>query len=126
FTMMFGSYFGDWDVQNSFLRAPLCAETPALTSAWAGRPHWHLHHMALGRNIGYSSRLTQNNIPMYNTYISNFFPAGVHIALMGDLSLRTDYIRPVEKLVVATIHQLGAQLGWSPSPDSNVTGYYVY
>ena len=31
FTMMFGSYFGDWDAQNNFLRAPLCAPEPALT-----------------------------------------------------------------------------------------------
>ena len=50
FTMLFGSYFGDWDVQNSFLRAPL-AQGKILTNVWSGRPHVQFHHMALGETI---------------------------------------------------------------------------
>jgi hypothetical protein len=34
--MVFGSYFGDWDSQDNFLRAPLASG--ALTSAWADGP----------------------------------------------------------------------------------------
>jgi len=60
FTMLFGSYFGDWDSQNNFLRAPL-AQGRILTNMWSGRPHYQLHHMGLGENIGYGLLLTQNN-----------------------------------------------------------------
>ena len=61
FTMFFGSYFGDWDSQNNFLRAALATTNYTLTSAWVGRPYWHFHHMALGETIGFSTRVTQNN-----------------------------------------------------------------
>ena len=125
FTMMFGSYFGDWNVQNNFLRAPLCADTPALTSCWAGRPNWFLHHMALGENIGYSQLLTQNN----NTGLygpSNYGAGMVHIALMGDVSLRTDYIKPPSNLAISPVAAHGATLTWTASPDPAVIGYYVY
>jgi hypothetical protein len=125
FTMIFGSYLGDWNVTNNFLRAPLCSPTPALTSCWAGRPNWFLHHMALGENIGYGTLLTQNNISLYSTP-SNNGANGVHTALMGDLSLRTDYIKPVINLVVTTAAHDGATLNWTASPDPGVIGYYVY
>ncbi|MEO5905598.1 MAG: fibronectin type III domain-containing protein, partial [Saprospiraceae bacterium] len=39
FTMLFGSYFGDWDTPDNFLRAPL-AQGKTLTNVWSGRPHW--------------------------------------------------------------------------------------
>jgi hypothetical protein len=52
FTMLFGSYFGDWDSQDNFLRAPL-AQGLTLTNAGVeaalgvssnghGRNHWLL------------------------------------------------------------------------------------
>ncbi len=126
FTMLFGSYFGDWNVTNNFLRAPLCASTPALTSCWAGRPNWYFHHMALGDNIGYSAMITHNNTVSLYTAPSNYGTGWVHVALMGDLSLRTDYIKPVQNLTVATPFHNGAILNWTASPDPGVIGYYVY
>lgn len=120
FSMLFGSYFGDWDSQDNFLRAPL-AQGTTLTNAWSGRPHWLFHHMGLGENIGYSTRLTQNNNSLY------FFSYGarfVHIALMGDPTLRNDVVAPVSNMSVTdmgTYHQLI----WSPSADP-VLGYHVY
>lgn len=124
FIMLFGSYFGDWDNQNNFLRAPLCAEEPALASMWAGRPNFFLHHMALGENLGYSLRLSQNNSYMYEQ--KGFFQRGVHTALMGDLTLRTDFIRPASNLTIAGGNKTGAQLSWTASPESGVVGYYIY
>ena len=124
FVMLFGSYFGDWNVQDDFLRAPLCASTPALTNCWAGRPNWFFHHMALGENIGYSALLAQNNAGLYQpTGYGNQF---IHVALMGDLSLRTDYINPISNLVVTAPLTGGALLTWVLSPDPAVIGYYVY
>jgi hypothetical protein len=127
FTVLFGSYFGDWDAQDNFLRAPLCSNTPALASFWAGRPNWFLHHMALGENIGYSAMLTQNNTyagPLYTP--SNFGAQFVHVALMGDPTLRTDYIIPPTAVTLTNSTGAGAVVNWSASTDGGVIGYYVY
>jgi len=121
FMMLFGSYFGDWNSQNNFLRAPLCADVPALTNCWAGRPHWYFHHMALGENIGYGARLSQGN----TTYAPASWLRYIHIALMGDLSLRSDYINPPGNVAV-TSARTGSMVSWTASPDPAVTGYYVY
>ncbi len=122
FTMLFGSYFGDWNVQDNFLRAPLCSDVPALTDCWAGRPNWFFHHMALGESIGYSARLTQNN-SIYNP--GGYGQQWVHVALMGDPTLRMDYINPVVS-VSAHNTSKGANITWAASPDTAVVGYYVY
>ena len=122
FTMVFGSYFGDWDSQNNFLRAPLASG--ALTSAWAGRPHWHFHHMSLGENIGFSARATQNNYAS-GPYTANFGGHYVHQALMGDPSLRQHIIAPPSNLSGTNISTNYVALSWSPTPDV-VLGYYVY
>jgi Secretion system C-terminal sorting domain len=125
FTMLFGSYFGDWNVTNNFLRAPLSSSNPALTCCWAGRPNWFFHHMALGDNIGYSAMLTQNNDgTLYQP--GNSGANWVHIALQGDLTLRTDYIKPITSLVITKPYHSGAILNWTASPDPAVIGYYVY
>jgi len=84
FTMLFGSYFGDWDTQNNFLRSAL-ASGQTLTNAWAGRPNWMFHYMGLGENIGQAAKLTMNNSALYD---AGFGANWVHIALMGDPSLR--------------------------------------
>jgi hypothetical protein len=126
FTMLFGSYFGDWDAQNNYLRAPLCSSEPALTACWAGRPNWYFHHMAIGDNIGYSAMNTQNN-GYTATYIPyGYMTSGVHVALMGDLSLRSDYIKPARNIAIAQIASGGAAIAWLASTDPSVLGYYVY
>jgi hypothetical protein len=124
FTMTFGSYFGDWDAQNDFLRAPLCAPEPALTNCWAGRPNWFLHQMALGESIGYCALLSQNNNSIYGP--TNYGAGWIHTSLMGDPSLRTDYIRQPKGLTVSPVPNAGANLSWTAAPDPNVAGYYVY
>ena len=122
FTMFFGSYFGDWDSQNNFLRAALGTPTFTLTSVWAGRPHWICHHMALGETIGFSTRLTQNNTDNYDF---NNYAGSVHIGLMGDPTLRMHIVAPPSGLLVATNGFGGVDLSWNASPDS-VLGYHVY
>lgn len=120
FTVLFGSYFGDWDSQNNFLRAPL-AQGKMLTNAWSGRPHWQFHHMGLGENIGYCARLTQNNS---STYFASYGARFVHIALMGDPSLRNDVVAPPSN-VIASVAWSNCVLSWTASTDS-VAGYYIY
>jgi hypothetical protein len=121
FSMLFGSYFGDWDSQDNFMRSSLASGT-ALTCSWAGRPHWQYHHMALGENIGYCARLTQNN---NGAYVYNFPARSVHIALMGDPSLRMHIIAPPAALSAAVAPGDQVMLTWTASADS-ILGYYVY
>lgn len=126
FTPMFGSYFGDWNYKNNFLRAPLCADEPSLASFWAGRPNWFLHHMALGENIGYSTRLSQNN---NGTFYATPIPSLARIvttALMGDPSLRTEYVKPVPSVTLGGDSTKGAVVSWTASPEPGIAGYYVY
>ncbi len=127
FTMLFGSYFGDWDKANNLLRAPLAVNPGALTDCWAGRPFWFFHPMTLGETIGDCYLLSANNIGAY--------PVGsgehcVHIALMGDPSLRMIYgsvNAPTNLNVVQHVSPtMEVALTWTAASGSNVAGYYVY
>ncbi|MCX8079928.1 MAG: PKD domain-containing protein [Bacteroidia bacterium] len=124
FTILFGSYFGDWDVPDNFLRAPLC-QGKMLTCFWAGRPHWWLHHMGLGENIGYSVRITQNNQINGTYFPGGLYNGGVHVALMGDPTLRNRMVKPPGN-VTATFVNHNAIINWSPSTQTNVIGYHIY
>lgn len=118
FTMLFGSYFGDWDSTDNFLRAPLCSGW-TLANAWAGRPHWSFHPMALGETLGYSTRLSQND-----TTAGGYGGRWIHIALMGDPTLRQHVIAPPGSVAVADLWPQ-AVVSWTPSADP-VAGYHVY
>jgi hypothetical protein len=125
FTMLFGSYFGDWDSQNNFLRAPL-AQGKMLTCSWSGRPHHQYHHMALGENIGYSMKVTQNyQGPLYYPNIYGITGAWIMTGLMGDPTLRNDVVAPVSD-VVATKNGYNCDISWTASTETNVLGYNVY
>ena len=127
FNMLFGSYFGDWDVGDSFLRAPLAgrADSLGLVNVWAGRPHWHLYHMALGETVGYSARTTQNNTGFgTGGYVLNNAGYGVHIALMGDPTLRLHPVLPPSNLIIDSSSG-NPSLSWTASGDTNVEGYTV-
>jgi len=120
FTMLFGSWFGDWDNQDNFLRAPLATSTYGLASAWVGRPCWYVHPMGLGETIGYCTRLTQNNVL---TYPGNNGTNQLHIALMGDPTLRLYPVAPPAGLA-ARVAGAGTDLEWKASPDAE--GYNLY
>ncbi len=122
FTMLFGSYFGDWDVDNSFLRAPLAGNGLGLTCSWGGRPNVFHHRMGMGTTIGEAmffhvgSGFYESN----NSYGSVF----VHQALMGDPTLR---MHPMLQPGALTAAPSGStvQLSWGASPDAGL-GYHIY
>lgn len=121
FTMLFGSYFGDWDSNNNLLRAAL-ASGETLSNAWAGRPNWVFHHMGLGATLGYCARLTQYNPSNY--YSPGYGNRYVHIALMGDPTLRMHIVKPASDF--AAVENSGnAVLTWAASPDAS-EGYNLY
>ncbi|MEO6182774.1 MAG: fibronectin type III domain-containing protein, partial [Verrucomicrobiota bacterium] len=123
FTMLMGSSFGDWDVESSILRAPLGTTTYTLTCSYSGAPQTMYHHMALGENIGYSIRLTQNN-ESNGLYVAGQGSHQVHIALMGDPSLRMHSVIPPANLLATAGTKI--TLAWQPSIDSAIQGYHVY
>lgn len=125
FTLLFGSWLGDWDSEDNIMRAVLATSSYSLTCGWSGRPHWFLHHMALGETIGYGVRLTQNNSQggLYQNQLNNGVGL-IHIALMGDPTLRMHPVSPITGLS-ATPDSNGVNLGWTASTDS-VVGYHVY
>ncbi len=123
FNFVFGSFFGDWDNRDNFLRAPLAVDNGGLTNAWAGRPWWHTHPMAYNRSIGYCTRLVQNNNQDYQT---GFFAKNIHIALMGDPTLRMHMFEPPINLVgTPSSDKRKVDLSWTASTAS-IDGYNVY
>lgn len=122
FTMLMGSYFGDWDSLNNLMRAALGADGYPLTCCWAGRPPWHFHHMALGYPIGYSTRLTQNN---HTLHMIGYGGRQIHIALMGDPTLRLHPTSPPTGLSLEELPTGEVRLTWS-APDDSAYGYHVY
>jgi hypothetical protein len=120
FTMLFGSYFGDWDRNDNFLRAAL-ASGNTLTNCWGGRPNYYFHHMAMGKHIGYSTLLSQNNSSVYYAGLTSKW---IHSALMGDPSLRMHTVAPAQSLILDTLHQ-NVVLQWTAATDT-VLGYYIY
>lgn len=121
FTILAGSFFGDWDSRNNLLRASLAAGS--LATFWGGIPKWYIHHMGLGKHIGFGARITQNNNSEYFNGSFNASFRGVHIALLGDPTLGLIPVKPVKN--VKAISQNGrVMLTWSPSPDA--TQYEIY
>ena len=128
FNTEFASWFVEWDVTDNFLRAPLAAKGYALVNAWSDCPAWVLHHMAMGKNIGFSTRLSQNNNSYYNIPGFTDLAAqhrGVHISLMGDPTLRMAIVAPAANFV-ATAGSGQVHLSWTASPDATALGYALY
>ena len=125
FTLLYGSWLGDWDSEDNIQRAVLATKDLGLTCSWSGRPHWFMHHMALGEPIGFSARLTQNDgfTDSYKNQQNNC-EGWTHIALMGDPTLRMQIVAPVSDLAVSADGN-DADVTWTPSSDS-VAGYNVY
>ncbi|HMC96255.1 MAG TPA: hypothetical protein VKG92_01250, partial [Flavobacteriales bacterium] len=125
FNMSFGSYYGDWDNKNNFLRAPL-ASGGGMTNCWAAIPAWYFQHMALGDNIGYSTLITMNNSSVYTPLTDGWqgTMGKTHLALMGDPSLRLKMIAPPTNLVIANAAGT-ASFSWTAAPGS-VDGYHLY
>lgn len=142
FTMLFGSYFGDWDTRNNFLRASLASDPHILTTAWSGRPHWYLHRMAMGETIGEAARLSMNATWNVGGQLGAYLPnglmspqglrisgvgdRGIHIALMGDPTLRLAYGK-VGALgdLDGSISSGTVSLRWSP-PVGGADAYAVF
>jgi hypothetical protein len=133
FNLTFGSFFGDWDSDDNYLRAPLAgrADSRGLVSVWAGVPEWRLFPLAAGGTMIDSYRhavreVNQPEGPFPPADESWTNPDQSHIAIMGDPTLRSHPVMPVSSLNVA---RSGNQvsLSWvNPASELNRLGTRVY
>jgi hypothetical protein len=138
FTMIFGSYFGDFDGKNNVMRAALASKGSLLSVSWAGRPHWHYHPMGMGAPLGKAAQLSQNNaaIPpsQSSTYFAGSNAGGTHVALMGDPTLTLYPYQPPQELDHSYLETASGgsddttyvpvSLEWKASTPAE--GYYIY
>jgi hypothetical protein len=133
FSMVFGSYFGDWNTENNFMRS-LLADGKMLTTCWAGRPNWFFHHMGLNNPIGTSAKMSIENSSA-SSYLSNTtaydiygnFSNGIHMQLLGDMTLRQNYKKSIDSLNSSYNHTNDEiDLAWSAPNNENVTEYKIY
>ncbi|MEO0790229.1 MAG: T9SS type A sorting domain-containing protein [Bacteroidota bacterium] len=120
FTAWFGSYFGDYDYPDAFMRSHLGSGT-VLSSVWAGAPHWYFHPMGMGFPLATATLSTQNNDSIYH---AGFFPRSIHVNLLGDPTLGAyPFLGP--EYLAATSTNGCVELEWASSSDT-VLGYYLY
>lgn len=111
FTLLYGSYFGDWDHEDDLLRAVLA--TPyGLTSGW-GNPAWYLYPLGLGEPVGEAARVSQRATPL------------AHLALLGDPTLRLQVVLPPSALEATATPGGAVALRWAPSSEA-LAGYRLY
>lgn len=129
FCMLFGSFFGDWDYTDSFLRAPLAgtADSLGLCNVWSGRGHFSMYHLALGEVLGYSARYTQNVSESTSSggWYQNNYNRSIVYNLMGDPTLRVHSVAAPTG-VKAVSSAGGVTLTWTASTDAVVSGYHIY
>lgn len=128
FTMLYGTNFGDWDTQNNIMRAAI-ANGRTLSCSWAGRPNWHYQHLALGENIGYAARISQD---LFSDYFSLTIGGGtlvtyegVHVEQLGDPTVRMYYVAPPGEVTAENAGE-NALVSWTASADTEIDGYNVY
>lgn len=126
FTMLFGSYFGDWDSENNpFMASALASKGGILSCVWAGRPHWFMHPLASGETIGYCTRETQNTEFNDGFYLSAGY-GGAHVSLLGDPTLRAHVVAPPQNLTASAGVCREVNLQWDAAAQSGLEGYHVY
>ena len=122
FTMCFGSYFGDWDASDNFLRAALAGSSAALTNCWAGRPNWYFHSLSAGMPMATAVLGSQNNSFLFGPLNYGYY--GIHQEFLGDISLRQDYYSPCQNFSSQGIYNNSrVQLNWAANLNNNVLGY---
>jgi hypothetical protein len=126
-----GSYFGDWDNQNNFMRATLASRGNVLNAFNVGRPNYFFHHMGMGETIGYSVLRTQNNFDTIDNYYlypttDLYCALQISVNLLGDPAVRMQPFEPAHNI---DAYQDNCEdrviINWNNSSDTGVHQYYV-
>ncbi|HUS35182.1 MAG TPA: hypothetical protein VM680_07525 [Verrucomicrobiae bacterium] len=119
FFLLHGSYFGDWNTTDNFLRAALASDGYGLVSIWCSLPHWYFHHLALGETVGFATRLVQNNRDGLYRNDPDYSIGQAHISMMGDPTLRPFIVPPP-----TNVRAVDGRIEWDSAGE--VEGYNVY
>ncbi len=119
------SYYGEWDVQNAFLRAILAAKGQTVATFYEGNPAWVLYALGMGETIGYAAQMSinQNGLDLNPTSLN--YADSIISGVLGDPSIRLFPVTPPTQL---TAEDSGGSiaLSWEASDDEDIVGYYVY
>jgi len=124
----FASFYGEWDVENAFLRAILGAEGYTVLTFYNCSPKL-LHHLSIGKSFAYVNLLDNNDNGYYNYYpqyeewgtVSGRY---VHLNLLGDPTIRLHQVEPIADLEIT--QESGENLlTWTYS-DEDIAGFNVY
>ncbi|HEY0978695.1 MAG TPA: hypothetical protein VGE21_14585 [Flavobacteriales bacterium] len=117
FAHLFGSYFGDWDNSDNFMRAALAS---GLLGAVWGPQEMAFHEMALNAPIGQAVRRSQNASYADNGRLGRL----INIDLMGDPTLVPFPVPPVTDLSTDS-SESGMLVSWTAAPEADL-GYRIY
>jgi hypothetical protein len=113
--LVFGSYFGDWNMSDDFMRATLTPASYGLAAIW--ELGFSAQSMAMGETLGFGLRRTLN-VPIGYSYGPRY------LAIMGDPTLRQHTLAPPASLV-GTQSSGGLALNWNTNSAPGVQ-YSVY
>ncbi len=112
FMILDGSYFGNWNTRNNFLRSALCVENGGLASIWGRHLMVRMHWLGAGITIG---EALMNNINSLDYTDGNAgFSANIYIQLMGDPTLHLFPDPPLDTLQISG-SQGSRVLQWQPA-----------
>ena len=120
FYVLSGSYFGEWQLQDDFLRATVATPTYGLEAVYGTGPavlpmNLYFEPVGLGEPIGAGVTRTINY-----SYLS----VDVQFTLLGDPTVRFQITAPPTALV-ATTNANSVSLAWTPSSEPGAQ-YLVY
>ena len=116
------------------MKAMLAQKWYGLATGWGARPAWQLHHMALGKSIGYSHLRTVNNgtLTFGGAETLEYTPTGTYtflnpiwVNLLGDPTLHPFPTAPVTKLQAEMLDG-DVRLTWNNANGGTERQYRVY
>ncbi len=134
FSLNFGSWKLNYSRRNNTMTVMLAQQWYGLATGWGSRPAWQLHHMALGRSIGYSHMRTVNNgaESKGGAKTLEYTPTGqytwinpIWVNLLGDPTVHAFPLKPVSNLR-AELLEGSVQLDWNKANTEKEMQYQVY
>jgi hypothetical protein len=134
FSINFGSGKLNYSHRNNTMNAMLAQRWYGLATGWGARPAWQLHHMALGKTIGYSHLRTVNNgtATFGGVETLEYTPTGeytwlnpIWVNLLGDPTLHPFPLQSVKNLR-AEMKGNSVLLNWTAAETGVGVKYRVY
>ena len=105
FMSLDGSYFGQWNTRNNFLRSSITVNNGGLAAFWGRHLMVRMHWLGAGLTIGES---LMNNINSLTPFDGNAgFSNNIFIQLMGDPTLHLFPSPPLESVSIRSADQNG-------------------